>query len=156
MQNTTNTSAQSAQVNAAAKGASKNASEKAAKGAIKQARTDAATYIERMQVNKGALVGNLSKLWKDCQNGTLIPRDVLSIDKTKFNEFREYMCKRHDVQAGESPRKGWSAWYALQYCEQLVKAAAADEAHPAHAKAVAYLRKTRAAMQENAKKLYEV
>jgi len=149
-----NTSAQGAQVvNAAAKGASKNASEKAAKGASKQARTDVATYNERMQVNKCLLVGNLSKLWKDCTTGTLIPRDVLTLAKDEFAEFRAYMCERHGLKAGEQPRKGWSVWYALQFCEKRVKAAAQDENAPTHAKAVAYLRNTRAKLQEKAAKI---
>lgn len=129
-----------------------NASE-STKGAAKQARTNA-TYIERMHVNKALLCQNLSKLWKDCTTGTLIPRDVLALDKSRFDEFRKYMCERHGLQAGASPRKGWSVWYALQFCEQQVKAAAADESAPTHAKAVAYLRKSRAALQESANKLF--
>lgn len=113
-----------------------------------------ATYNERMQVNKSLLVGNLSKLWKDCTTGTLIPRDVLTLRKEQFAEFRAYMCERHGLNAGEQPRKGWSVWYALQFCEKAVKVAAQDENAPTHAKAVAYLRKTRANLQEQAQKMY--
>jgi hypothetical protein len=119
----------------------------------KQPRTNA-TYNERMQVNKSLLVGNLSKLWKDCTTGTLIPRDVLTLTKDEFAEFRAYMCERHGLKAGEQPRKGWSVWYALQFCEKRVKAAAQDENAPTHAKAVAYLRKTRANLQDQAAKMF--
>ena len=129
-----------------------NASE-SAKAAAKQSRTNA-TYIERMHVNKALLCQNLSKLWKDCTTGTLIPRDVLALDKNRFAEFRAYMCERHGLQACASPRKGWSVWYALQFCEKQVKAAAADESAPTHAKAVAYLRKSRANLQEQAAKMF--
>jgi len=118
----------------------------------KQARTNA-TYNERMQVNKSLLVGNLSKLWKDCTTGTLIPRDVLVLTKEQFGEFRAYMCERHGLKAGEQPRKGWSVWYALQFCEKRVAQAAKDESAPTHAKAVAYLRKSRAQLQDAAAKM---
>ena len=139
-----------AQVNATAKGASKNTT--TAKAA-KQARTNA-TYVERMHVNKALLCQNLSKLWKDCTTGTLIPRDVLTLAKDEFAEFRAYMCERHGLKAGEQPRKGWSVWYALQFCEKKVAQAAKDESAPTHAKAVAYLRKTRANLQDQAAKMF--
>lgn len=126
----------------------KNASEKPAK----EARTNA-TYVERMHVNKALLCQNLSKLWRDCTTGTLIPRDVLTLTKEQFGEFRAYMCERHGLKAGEQPRKGWSVWYALQFCEKLVKKAATDESAPTHAKAVAYLRKSRAQLQDAAAKM---
>lgn len=128
-------------------------------GASVQSKADAkaqrtnATYVERMHVNKSLLVGNLSKLWKDCTTGTLIPRDVLTLTKEQFGEFRAYMCERHGLQAGECPRKGWSVWYALQFCEKQVKKAATDESAPTHAKAVAYLRKSRAQLQDAAAKM---
>ena len=110
----TNTSAQ-AQANV------QNAQVKNTKAAeAKPARTNA-TYNERMQVNKSLLVGNLSKLWKDCTTGTLIPRDVLTLTKDEFAEFRAYMCERHGLKAGEQPRKGWSVWYALQFCASLAQ-----------------------------------
>lgn len=124
-----------------------------AKGDEKQASANA-TYIERMHVNKALLCQNLSKLWKDCATGTLIPRDVLALTKDEFAEFRAYMCERHGLKAGEQPRKGWSVWYALQFCEKRVKAAAQDENAPTHAKAVAYLRKTRANLQDQAAKMF--
>ena len=113
-----------------------------------------ATYNERMQVNKSALVGNLSKLFKDVTKGAIIPADVVGVDKKDFAEFRAYMIERHKLGENESPARGWSVWYALQFCEKRIKAAAADENAPTHKKAVAYLRQTRAAMQEQANKLF--
>jgi len=107
-----------------------------------------ATYQERMQINKSALVGNLSKLFKDCTNGTILP--AACIKKEDFAEFRAYMVARHKLQDGESPRRGWSVWYALQFCESKVKAAAANGDKSAQN----YLRQERARMQEQANKLF--
>lgn len=134
---------------------SKVIASESAQAQVKNAKArENATYNERMHVNKALLCQNLSKLWKDCTTGTLIPRDVLTLTKEQFAEFRTYMCERHGLQAGESPRKGWSVWYALQFCEKQVAKAAKDESAPTHAKAVAYLRKSRAALQESANKLF--
>ena len=141
--------------NAPAQGASVNAQKATDKkaGVVKKAQTDVCTYIERMCINRDVLTHNLSKCWKDVTTGTLFPTGILD-KKSDFAEFRAYMCKRHDVEAGASPRKGWSVWYALQFAEQRAKAVSADTTHPACAKASAYLRAKRANMQDAAQKLY--
>lgn len=115
-----------------------------------------ATSLERKQINRDLLVKNLSKLYKDLRTGTIIPREVLEIakDAAMFKEFRDYMIKRHNLKDGEQPKRGWSVWYALEWCEKQIKAAAADEASPSHAKAVAYLRAKKEELQDKAAKLY--
>jgi len=115
-----------------------------------------ATSLERKQINRDLLVKNLSKLYKDLRTGTIIPREVLEIakDAAMFKDFRDYMIKRHNLKEGEQPKRGWSVWFALEWCEKQIKAAAADEANPSHAKAVAYLRAKKAELQDKAAKLY--
>ena len=115
-----------------------------------------AKYQERMHTNSVLLKCNLSQLFKRCGTETTIPADLVKIAKESapFASFKSHMIARHKLPEGmEYPKNGWSAWYALEWFEQQIKAAAADESNPAHKKAVAYLRKTRAELQGQAAKL---
>lgn len=120
----------------------------AAVAAAKAAERGAATYCERMQVNKELLVNNLSQLLKRVKNGTLMPCDCLR--NVDFKQFRAYMVERHKLSEGETPKRGWSVWYALQYCEKQVKAAAAK----GDAQARNYLLNSRAELQNAANRLF--
>jgi hypothetical protein len=120
----------------------------AAVAAAKAAERGAATYCERMQVNKELLVNNLSQLLKRVKNGSLIPCDCLR--DVDFKHFRAYMIERHKLSEGETPKRGWSVWYALQYCEKQVKAAAAK----GNAQARNYLLNSRAELQSAANRLF--
>lgn len=129
-----------------------NAQAKAAK--VAQA---ACAYIERMQVNKYACTSSPKIAYKAIRDYSTIPSDLftLAVESAAYASYLAYMKNRHGIPAEDktsAPAHGWSVWYALQWAEQQVKAAAADEAHPAHAKAVAYLRKTRAQLQAQAEK----
>lgn len=135
----------------------KNAA-KAAKGAVKQAQTSACEYIERMQINKQACTSSPKIAYKLVRENSTIPTDLftLAVESSAYASYIAYMKKRHGIAEEDktsAPARGWSVWYALQWAEQQVKAAAADETHPAHAKAVAYLRKTRAQLQAQAEKM---
>lgn len=118
--------------------------------------TTSASSLERKQINCKLLKCNLSQLFKRCTSETTIPAELVKLAKeaASFSSFRSHMVARHKLPEGaEYPRNGWSPWYALEWFEQQVKAAAADESNPAHKKAVAYLRKTRAELQDEAAKL---
>jgi len=117
----------------------------------------ACAYIERMQVNKYACTSSPKIAYKAIRDYSTIPSDLftLAVESAAYASYLAYMKNRHGIAEDDktsAPARGWSVWYALQWAEQQVKAAAADEAHPAHAKAVAYLRKTRAQLQAQAEK----
>lgn len=149
----TEKSASSAQVtNNAPKAGASAEHTKAAK--VAQA---ACAYIERMQVNKYACTSSPKIAYKAIRDYSTIPSDLftLAVESAAYASYLAYMKNRHGIAEDDktsAPAHGWSVWYALQWAEQQVKAAAADEAHPAHAKAVAYLRKTRAQLQAQAEK----
>lgn len=113
--------------------------------------TQTATYLQRMQVNKDLLVGSLSKLFADLRKHTICP-DVIDIEKNDFARFRAYMVQRHKLEEGQTPVRGWSVWYGLQWYEKEIKRVANDEKHACWKKANNYLRITRAALQEKAAK----
>lgn len=110
-----------------------------------------ATYLQRMQANKNLLVGSLSKLFADIRKHTICP-DVITLEKSDFASFRAYMIQRHKVEEGQTPVRGWSVWYGLQWYEKEIKRVANDEKHECWKKANNYLRITRAALQEKAAK----
>ena len=116
-----------------------------------QAQTQTATYLQRMQANKSLLVGSLSKLFADIRKHTICP-DVISIEKNDFARFCAYMVQRHKVEEGQTPVRGWSVWYGLQWYEKEIKRVANIETHEGWKKANNYLRITRAALQEKAAK----
>ena len=116
-----------------------------------QAQTQTATYLQRMQANKSLLVGSLSKLFADIRKHTICP-DVISIEKNDFARFRAYMVQRHKLEEGQTPVRGWSVWYGLQWYEKEIKRVANIETHECWKKANNYLRLTRAALQEKAAK----
>lgn len=116
-----------------------------------------ATYTERMQINRDACTKSPKIAYKAIRDYSAIPSDLLAltVDSAAFSSFIQYMKDRHGIAQDDkttSPKKGWSIWYALQWAEKQVKQAAEDEAHPAHKKAVAYLRKNRAELQDIANK----
>ena len=113
--------------------------------------TQTATYLQRMQVNKDLLVGSLSKLFADLRKHTICP-DVIDIEKNDFARFRAYMVQRHKLEEGQTPVRGWSVWYGLQWYEKEIKRVANDEKNACWKKANNYLRITRAALQEKAAK----
>jgi hypothetical protein len=110
-----------------------------------------ATYLQRMQANKNLLVCSLSKLFADIRKHTICP-DVITIEKNDFARFRAYMVQRHKLEDGQTPARGWSVWYGLQWYEKEIKRVANDEKHECWKKANNYLRITRAALQEKAAK----
>lgn len=116
-----------------------------------QAQAQAATYLQRMQANKNLLVGSLSKLFADIRKHTICP-DIIAIEKNDFARFRAYMVQRHKLEDGQTPARGWSVWYGLQWYEKEIKRVANDEKHEYWKKANNYLRITRAALQEKATK----
>lgn len=112
-----------------------------------------ATYSERMQINKDACTKSPKIAYKAIRDYSAIPSDLLAlaVDSAAFSSFIQYMKDRHGIAQDDkttSPKKGWSIWYALQWAEKQVKQAAEDETHPAHKKAVEYLRKNRAELQD--------
>jgi hypothetical protein len=113
--------------------------------------TQTATYLQRMQVNKSLLVGSLSKLFADIRKHTICP-DVITIEKNDFARFRAYMVERHKLEEGQTPKKGWSVWYGLQWYEKEIKRIANDEKNANWKKANNYLRITRATLQEKSAK----
>lgn len=113
--------------------------------------TQSATYLQRMQINKNLLVGSLSKLFADIRKHTICP-DVITIEKNDFARFRAYMVQRHKLEEGQTPSRGWSVWYGLQWYEKEIKRIASDEKNANWKKANNYLRITRAALQEKAAK----
>lgn len=115
------------------------------------AQPQTATYLQRMQANKNLLVGSLSKLFADIRKHTICP-DVITIEKTDFARFRAYMVQRHKLGEGQTPTRGWSVWYGLQWYEKEIKRVANDEKNANWKKANNYLRITRAALQEKAAK----
>lgn len=110
-----------------------------------------ATYLQRMQTNKDLLVGSLSKLFSDIRKHTICP-DVITIEKNDFARFRAYMVERHKIEQDQTPKRGWSVWYGLQWYEKEIKRIANDEKNANCKKANNYLRITRAALQEKAAK----
>lgn len=131
-----------------------------AKGApaaqVSNAQTSA-TYSERMQINRDACTKSPKIAYKAIRDYSAIPSDLLAlaVDSAAFSSFIQYMKDRHGIAQDDkttSPKKGWSIWYALQWAEKQVKQAAEDETHPAHKKAVIYLRKNRAELQDIANK----
>ena len=116
-----------------------------------------ATYSERMQINRDACTKSPKIAYKAIRDYSAIPSDLLAlaVDSASFSSFIRYMKDRHGIVQEDkttSPKKGWSIWYALQWAEKQVKQAAEDETHPANKKAVAYLRKNRAELQDMANK----
>lgn len=116
-----------------------------------------ATYSERMQINRDACTKSPKIAYKAIRDYSAIPSDLLAlaVDSVAFSSFISYMKDRHGIAQEDkttSPKKGWSIWYALQWAEKQVKQAAEDETHPAHKKAVAYLRKNYAELQDIANK----
>lgn len=116
-----------------------------------------ATYSERMQINRDACTKSPKIAYKAIRDYSAIPSDLLAlaVDSAAFSSFIQYMKDRHGIAQDDkttSPKKGWSIWYALQWAEKQVKQAAEDETHPAHKKAVEYLRKNRAELQDVANK----
>lgn len=112
-----------------------------------------ATYSERMQINRDACTKSPKIAYKAIRDYSTIPSDLLAlaVDSAAFSSFIQYMKDRHGITQEDkttSPKKGWSIWYALQWAEKQVKQAAEDETHPAHKKAVEYLRKNRAELQD--------
>lgn len=116
-----------------------------------------ATYSERMQINRDACTRSPKIAYKAIRDYSAIPSDLitLAVDSASFSSFIKYMKDRHGIAQDDktaSPKRGWSIWYALQWAEKQVKQAAEDQTHPAHAKAVEYLRKNRAQLQDVANK----
>lgn len=116
-----------------------------------------ATYSERMQINRDACTKSPKIAYKAIRDYSAIPSDLLAlaVDSVAFSSFIQYMKDRHGIAQEDkttSPKKGWSIWYALQWAEKQVKQAADDQTHPAHKKAVEYLRKNRAELQDVANK----
>lgn len=116
-----------------------------------------ATYAERMQINKDACTKSPKIAYKAIRDYSTIPSDLLAlaVDSAAFSSFIQYMKDRHGIAQDDkttSPKKGWSIWYALQWAEKQVKQAADDPTHAAHKKAVEYLRKNRAELQDVANK----
>lgn len=113
--------------------------------------TQTATYLQRMQINKNLLVGSLSKLFADIRKHTICP-DVITLEKSDFANFRAYMVQRHKLEEGQTPSRGWSVWFGLQWYEKQIKKVANNETHACWKKANNYLRITRAALQEKSAK----
>lgn len=112
-----------------------------------------ATYSERMQINRDACTKSPKIAYKAIRDYSSIPSDLLTlaVDSASFSSFIQYMKDRHGIAKDDkitAPKRGWSIWYALQWAEKQVKQAAEDETHPAHKKAVEYLRKNRAELQD--------
>ena len=116
-----------------------------------------ASYSERMQRNRDACTKSPKIAYKAIRDYSSIPSDLitLAVDSASFSSFISYMKDRHGIPQDDktsAPKRGWSIWFALQWAEKLVKQAADDPTHPAHAKAVEYLRKNRAELQNSVNK----
>lgn len=116
-----------------------------------------ATYSERMQINRDACTKSPKIAYKAIRDYSAIPSELLAlaVDSVAFSSFIAYMKDRHGIAQEDktsAPKKGWSIWYALQWAEKQVKQAADDQTHQAHKKAVEYLRKNRAELQNVANK----
>lgn len=86
----------------------------------------AATYLQRMQANK-ATMQSISKLWRELHTDTLLNAAIPAKDNAgAFKEFCAYMKKRYNIEDAGTPARGWSVWYALQWCEQQAKQAAKE------------------------------
>lgn len=126
---------------------------KGAQGAQVSNVQTSATYAERMQINKDACTKSPKIAYKAIRDYSAIPSDLLAlaVDSVAFSSFISYMKDRHGIAQEDktsAPKKGWSIWYALQWAEKQVKQAAGDPTHAAHRKAVEYLRKNRAQLQD--------
>lgn len=95
--------------------------------------TPALVYIDRVRTQKSKLQ-SISRKYRALVE---IYGDVLQ--GCKFVDFLEYMKKRHKIETKETPKRGWSDFYAIQFAEDFAKRAAKDTAHPAHASARVYL-----------------
>ena len=118
-----------------------------------------AKYLERMHVNKGLCTSSPKHAYKLIFENSAIPSELLTlaVESASYISYLQHMKKRHNIKEEDkttSPKRGWSVWYALEWAEKQVKQAAEDEAHPAHAKAVEYLRKTRAELQSMQKDIF--
>lgn len=138
------------------KAAASVAASKAKSAQVSNVQTSA-TYSERMQINRDACTKSPKIAYKAMRDYSAIPSDLLAlaVDSVAFSSFIAYMKDRHGIAQEDktsAPKKGWSIWYALQWAEKQVKQAADDQTHPAHKKAVEYLRKNRAQLQDVANK----
>lgn len=118
-----------------------------------------AKYLERMQINKDACTKSPKIAYKAIRDYSAIPSELLTlaVESASYISYLQHMKKRHNIKEEDkttSPKRGWSVWFALEWAEKQVKQAAEDNAHPAHAKAVEYLRKTRAELQAMQKDIF--
>lgn len=118
-----------------------------------------AKYLERMHVNKDLCTASPKHAYKLIFENSTIPSELLTlaVKSAAYVSYLQYMKKRHNIKEEDkttSPKRGWSVWYALEWAEKQVKQAAEDKVHPAHAKAVEYLRKTRAELQAMQKDIF--
>lgn len=95
--------------------------------------TPALVYIDRVRTQKSKLQ-SISRKYR-----ALIEIYGNVLQGCKFVDFLEYMKKRHKIETNETPKRGWSDFYAIQFAEDFAKRAAKDTAHPAHASARVYL-----------------
>lgn len=95
--------------------------------------TPALVYIDRVRTQKSKLQ-SISRKYRALME---IYGNVLQ--GCKFVDFLEYMKKRHKIETNETPKRGWSDFYAIQFAEDFAKRAAKDVTHPAHASARVYL-----------------
>lgn len=140
----------------AAKAAEKLAAAQAAKEAATQAEAEtlkeaakaeakklapALVYIDRVRVQKSKLqsISKKFNLLVSVYDGVL--------NSAKFADFLQYMKNRHKIETNETPRRGWSDFYAVQFAEKHAKAAAADNTHADYAAARAYLLNEKLAAQ---------
>ena len=133
MTKTTKAAAQYEAAEKQAKAAKKQA--KAAEAAETEAKkfTPALVYIDRVRTQKSKLQ-SISRKYR-----ALIEIYGNVLQGCKFVDFLEYMKKRHKIETKETPKRGWSDFYAIQFAEDFAKRAAKDTAHPAHASARVYL-----------------
>lgn len=118
-----------------------------------------AKYLERMHVNKSLCTSSPKHAYKLIFENSAIPSELLTlaVESASYISYLQHMKKRHNIKEEDkttSPKRGWSVWYALEWAEKQVKQAAEDKTHPAHAKAVEYLRKTRAELQAMQKDIF--
>lgn len=118
-----------------------------------------AKYLDRMHVNKDLCTSSPKHAYKLIFENSAIPSELLTlaVGSASYISYLQHMKKRHNIKEEDkttSPKRGWSLWYALEWAEKQVKQAAEDNAHPAHAKAVEYLRKTRAELQAMQKDIF--
>jgi hypothetical protein len=93
----------------------------------------ALVYIERVRTQKSKLQ-SISRKYR-----ALIEIYDNVLQGCKFVDFLEYMKKRHKIETNETPKRGWSDFYAIQFAEDFAKRAAKDITHPAHVSARVYL-----------------